>query len=445
MSEMVKSPGIEIEPHSNASSSGWSLRKKIVVGIVFICLISGVIAGYYVQRSARLILALQDEMKKLNSVGPVTLVKLPMDEAYDFSALKEIAVTARNCEKQAEFLKILAPYEEEISRLANLMTGSRYFTDWTTGVESLQKKNTNDYIFDFSGPGIDYQSLRRFSNIVAVISRYYAYKGEDSKAAMLLMANVSYIRQYISHCKEKNGVTLLDAMMTIAMIGNLKRVVDKTKGLGGYDKTLFPLLKERWEAVDALFPMMGASIVFERKMLPSFFKRFNKRASKELGSGTVIIDEQWMEEQLDYYYAPVETFELPYPEGQKKIQKYSQRIMDASSLIAGADFYWTGLTSPFKAVFQVMLTIAVPNYGKAYEKECLLRSDLRATYLSFAVYHYKAKEGEYPESLDSLKSCVKSEMLIDPYTGKQFWYKRTFDKVRLISNRLDGDVTFLDF
>lgn len=445
MSEMVKSRRTKIESQSNSSSSGWSFRKKIIVGIVFICLISGVITGYYVQRSARLVLALQDEMKALDSgQSPPVYVKLPMEKKYDVSSIDKSVFQDLYSKTDVEFLEMVKPFSDTFNVLSTSMTGKEYGIDWVTGVDNLTAMVPADHVIDFSAPMVNFKDMRVYSNLISALSRHSSCNGDNVRAARLCQVNISLIRQFISQSKSINGLTLIDSMIAIAMVNNLKKTIAVTKGFNGFDSSIFPLLRDRWEAVDNLFPLVGCSVMAEREFIPSFFRRFNMRASSNLGTGTVVIDEKWMEDQLDYYYAPIETFEMPYLEGQIAMDKYSRRIGEAYSLTSGPEFYWTGLTSPFKAVFQVLLTIAVPNYAKAYERECISRSDLRGAYLSFAITYYKAKEGEYPGSLDDLKPYIKPEMLIDPYTGKQFLYERTLDKVKLTSHRLDGDITFLD-
>lgn len=454
MSEIVKSPPGRSELHFNASGAGelesnsfnygWSLRKKAVIGAILCLGIIGLIVGYYVQRSARLIFALQGEMKAVNSGTPSPIVKLPMEEAYDISFLHNDVSMCWHSEDKLEFLKLAEPQEEEISKLADLMTGTRYKEDWETGVALLNVKVPENNLINLNAPCVNYQQMRKFSNIISVISTYYGYKGESRKSALLVKPNVSLIRQFISKANENNGVMLIDAMIAIAMINNVKKTVEKTKGFNGWDSSLFPLLREPLESLDSLFPLVGPSLLIERRMLPSFFTRFNERASSKLGAGTVVIDQGWMNEQLDYYYAPSETFEMPYVEALEVMNKYNERLMKSSELTSGAGFYLTGLTSPFKAVFQVLVAIAVPNYVKAYKRECEARADLRGVYLAFAIQNYKGKNGEFPESLDELKNFVNEKMLIDPYSGEQFNYERRFDKVELTTERDGQSVVYLD-
>jgi len=421
-----------------------SSHKKILIGFGLLWLIVTLIAGYYIQRSARLFFALKDEMKRANTVKPSkAFEKLAMQEKYDISSLKDIAFESNNSENKTEFMEKTEAFESNIDELSTKMLSQNYHDDWTTGVNYIDTDTTNNK-FDLTAPRVNYQKLRKLSNTISVMSLFYAYKKNDKKAARLLMVNASLIRQFISHCNENNGVALIDAMISLALVGNIRKVVEKSKGFNGYDSSLFPLLSDRLEKLDELYPLIGKALRHERSLLPSFFERFNKRASKEMGANTVVIDKKWMNDQLDLYYAPLEVFNTPYLKSRDTLKEYTKRIEKSGEVLSGSSLIWTGLFSPFKAVFQILSAIAIPNYIRAYEKECIRRSELRGSYLAFAIPYYKTKYGEYPAALSDLKKVVKPEMLVEPYTGEQFTYKRRFDKVTLTSKIKDETITYLD-
>jgi len=292
---------------------------------------------------------------------------------------------------------------------------------------------------------VNYSSVRNLAKAISVLSRYESIKGNTPKAVKVLLSNISLIRQYMSYCNETNGMTLIDAMVCIAMVNCLKYTVNSTNGFNGYDGTVFPVLKERWEALDNIFPLTGPAIQSERLKIEKYYEKLNMIVARKAGPGYVALDKEWMTQKLDHYFPSPELFTKPYMQIKPQLEIYSQRIGEMETIPTSPVFYLNGIISRFRPIFHVLLAISLPNYNSAYKTEFTARSDLRGYYLSFAISFYKKQQGALPEKLADLAGYVKSDMLTDPYTGEFYFYERSGEKAQLTTLRNGETITFFDY
>ena len=128
------------------------------------------------------------------------------------------------------------------------------------------------------------------------------HKGYHRKAAHLLTANVTLVRQFISFRNSRGGMALIDSMICVAILRNISRVINSTDGLGGYSPEVYPLLKERFEMADKLFTFCERSLATEGSGVPSIIHYFNDENSGKMLVSDISTDDGWMKERLDYYY-----------------------------------------------------------------------------------------------------------------------------------------------
>ena len=335
------------------------------MGFGLFWLTATLVIGYYVQRNVRLALALKDEVKKMDSekTSP-SYEKLAMEEKHDISSLEEVCSASYECKTKADFLKRIKPHEAAIIELSAKLISENYNNDWLNGIENVNL-DTSKNVYNPVATRPNYLKVRRFSNVVATASLYYGYKKKNKMAAMLLMTNISLIRQFVSNCNKNGGVSVSDAIITIALTGNINSIPKKTKGFNGYSSSLFPLLKNRLEKLDELYPLIGKAVNLERSFLPGFFDRFNKRATKELGEGTVLIEKKWMNDKLDLYYPPLQAFNAPYLKSKNLFNEYEKRIKKSFDALRPLNMLWTGIFSPPKAIFNILVGMSVPNFSQA--------------------------------------------------------------------------------
>ena len=98
--------------------------------------------------------------------------------------------------------------------------------------------------------------------------------------------------------------------------------------------------------------------------------------------------------------------EVPYHEIIGKIQDFDERILKTIPLNRS-------LTRWF-----------LPSFSSSMVSQAKSEARVRACKLGLALNVYKTNKGVYPESLHDLKIDILSELPVDPFTGKDFYYQK---------------------
>lgn len=72
----------------------------------------------------------------------------------------------------------------------------------------------------------------------------------------------------------------------------------------------------------------------------------------------------------------------------------------------------------------LLAQILVPALFRAYKQEARIDAQLVNAEIALACHIYKAKYKDYPDSLDKLTPEILPSLLLDPFTGKNYIYKR---------------------
>ena len=174
------------------------------------------------------------------------------------------------------------------------------------------------------------------------------------------------------------------------------------------------------------------------------------------------IEEEWLKDYLE---------SVAYPSYLKKklIKAYTilkwfyipstpqkaSKIIDAAYqkyyAMAEPDFDWkkgpkkfslTSLKLNYRFVVQSIVNILEETYYKIHDLYLRTIAEQRGSQLIIALRRYKNKNGNWPESLEDIKSIVPAEIFVDPFNEGPFVYKLTDDSFKLYSkgkNNIDED------
>ena len=111
------------------------------------------------------------------------------------------------------------------------------------------------------------------------------------------------------------------------------------------------------------------------------------------------------------------------------------------------EFSWRSFRPNYKSFLELMSNILMPAYKSFHRNYFRSFAHKRACHVIIALREYKNKHGQWPESLELIRTLVPSQVLTDPINGGSFVYKLTDDGFRLYSkgpNNIDEDGDFFD-
>lgn len=134
--------------------------------------------------------------------------------------------------------------------------------------------------------------------------------------------------------------------------------------------------------------------------------------SAELARLAEIGFDQTLNDIEAYFDALKEWSTVPYYKGAKDADQIDQMI--------------AGSQNPFMTEF-------LPSLTRARNKTERLAAQRRATHLIVHLFAHRAKTGKFPKKLRRLDVPSLNELRMDPFSGKDFKYKRTRDGFKLYS------------
>ena len=82
---------------------------------------------------------------------------------------------------------------------------------------------------------------------------------------------------------------------------------------------------------------------------------------------------------------------------------------------------------------KALVRMFIPSVRHPIEHDARYRAMRRATHLIVHLFAHHGKHGKFPESLDGLDAPDLKELRVDPFSGKDFVYKRQGDSFVLYS------------
>mgnify|MGYP001546358192 FL=1 len=431
-----------------AVSDSGSGGKKTAVGVILLLVALGAIGVCPFINNLRHMRAVDNEAKQLMSPPKkAKFEKLPMVEQYVDGSLKKTFLRANgsdNAKQMDYFLKKVD--KAKLAALIDKVAVKNYDRDWSTAVAHLDKEQRATYSMDvLSKPTINFQDVKACGDVLGVLTRWSAREGNVGKTTIrLFLAHLSLFRQFLSYVRGDQGVTVISAMILLNSMKTMNEVLTKTKYFNSFSKDFFFVIKDRFEAVDGLLPMVGDAAKLEMTSVKGFFDFYNKKANKSLLMPKAAVDEKWLAERARSLYPANEVFTMPFVETREEFAQHKARAKKLFKKI-GSSVYKRGLFSPEKAFAEMMLALTTANMERCYKKECMARVRLRTMYLAFAVAHKRQKLGRTPSSLAEVRSLVKPQMMINPFTGKNFGYEASGGKVKISGHNGDKETTFIEF
>lgn len=122
---------------------------------------------------------------------------------------------------------------------------------------------------------------------------------------------------------------------------------------------------------------------------------------------------------LDKIYGPILSAgeKIPAVEVEKIYQESSRRVMEICKVIGEFDLF-----APAENMAKLMISIAVPNFRRAYSICLEDKAYTEGLRLIHQLNTHRTSTGSYPQSLDQLDRTNNGGPPIDPYTGKNFNY-----------------------
>ena len=142
------------------------------------------------------------------------------------------------------------------------------------------------------------------------------------------------------------------------------------------------------------------------------------------------------------------------PSTPQKAAKIIEESVEKYYAMADSDFDWKKesrefpITSLFRFKFnyrfmvQSLANMLEEPYYKIHDLYLRTMAEQRGSQLIIALRRYKNKNGNWPESLEDIKSIAPEEVFVDPFNNGSFVYKLTDDSFKLYSkgkNNIDED------
>ena len=156
----------------------------------------------------------------------------------------------------------------------------------------------------------------------------------------------------------------------------------------------------------------------DRKRSPDAFESMVKLLSRRAASDGF---DDTLRELNSIFDATDEWLDAPYHTAKPKADQLDQRVRDTEN---------------------PLLEIFIPSQTGVREHDERCRAQRRATHLIVHLFAYHAETGKFPDSLDKLDAPDLKELRIDPFSGRDFVYKKAADGFMLYSvagNLKDND------
>ena len=283
---------------------------------------------------------------------------------------------------------------------------------------TLKLEYMNPLVSDFQEPFSYLARYREAARMMAAESRLARMRGQPAPAAGHALDIIEFASRV------GNGGPLIQRLVMIAIasigIAQLEASIpslsaDEAAAAGARLETLvprFPTAAQIFEE-ERFASQRGMRTAFKD---PDYVNSFTDKMGEPPGFTShlkwFIYPKRWacldMDAQLRERIAELEQ---PYPQRQE----WEQRR------------WWT---SPYLVS---MSEILLPVFSRVEYKVEQNTANLRLMRVSLALQHHLGRTGEYPPTLDDLKSITATEMLVDPFADAPFRYVKNWDGIQLYS------------
>ena len=263
--------------------------------------------------------------------------------------------------------------------------------------------------------------LRNCGRLLAAKAKIEAANGEIDKALSTSLTGLRIAKSL------SNEPVLISQLIRIALdnitLANLEEILEKGEGSVTLYQSLIDEIKDERKTKVTHYAL-GEMVIFGMQEFP----RLRKGSKEEFQEGLLWMDEMdekekealvkiyqenpgkfWDEQQRIYLETMSKVFSLtekPYLEVREQLERFDDELARLPKE---------------KAILTQMLAPAV--HG-AYTQEARLDAMLGNAELALALKIYKAKNDRYPTELAQLVPGVIPELPKDPFTGKDYVYKK---------------------
>jgi hypothetical protein len=110
-------------------------------------------------------------------------------------------------------------------------------------------------------------------------------------------------------------------------------------------------------------------------------------------------------EKLPVFDNSISDFDKPYFQAKKSMDLQNENLLKVTQ-------------------DNLLLSFIIPNYSKIIERVCNNDAKVKGLYLMTALKAYQSQNNQYPEKLNALVPEIIHTIPVDPFTGKDFIYKR---------------------
>ena len=156
--------------------------------------------------------------------------------------------------------------------------------------------------------------------------------------------------------------------------------------------------------------VLGQPVIGKKDKKSKEYKEFTKKMKQTYGNSEDILEDFFDNQELYYLRTMAKMIALvkePYWEVREELKGFDKGIIEK--------------LPQEKAILTQML---LPALSRAYNKEARIDAQLGNAEIALACRIYKARCGKYPESLNELTPGILPSLPLDPFTGKNYIYKR---------------------
>jgi len=169
-----------------------------------------------------------------------------------------------------------------------------------------------------------------------------------------------------------------------------------------------------------------------------------KMPGDEMADGNDIFSGYWYKKLMKAHTIP---YWFYMPETPEKLGEIIDASFDKHYAMTKPDFDWSKESEMppefhykinIQQLAELMAKINKGVYPALHDNYLRIAAQQRGTLLIIAMRRYKNVNGQWPEKLEDIKNSVPPEILVDPFNGNSFVYKRTEENFTLYGKGENG-------
>ncbi|MFA5252434.1 MAG: hypothetical protein WC454_07605 [Phycisphaerae bacterium] len=202
--------------------------------------------------------------------------------------------------------------------------------------------------------------------------------------------------------------------------------------------------KNLWGAMCYQVNVQG-KIRFSHDPSKTIREQSKKVLSNEMADGNDIFSGYWCKKLMKAHTIP---YWFYMPENPEKLSEIIDASFEKHYAMTKPDFDWSkesrnrppefNFKINVQQLVELMAKINKGVYPALHDNYLRIAAQQRETLLIIAMRRYKNTTSHWPEKLEDIKNSVPPEILVDPFNGDSFVYKRTEENFTLYSKGKNG-------